>query len=63
VVSVSANKTNDFEKFIGKRSFEKLGQVTKSNVEIDGESWNNIDYWKEKYDTAIEKYFKNYLPE
>ena len=63
IVSVSENKTNEFEKFIGKRTFEKLGQVTKGNVEIDGESWDNISYWKEKYDTAIEKYFKNYLPE
>ncbi len=63
VVSVSANKINEFEKFIGKRSFEKLGQVTQGNVEINGESWNNILDWKEKYDTAIEKYFKNYLPE
>ena len=63
VVSVSGNKTEEFKKFIGKRTFEKLGQVTKGNVDIDGESWNNIFYWKEKYDTAIEKYFKNYLPE
>ena len=63
IVSVSENKTKEFEKFIGKRTFEKLGQVTKGNVQIDGESWDNISYWKEKYDTAIEKYFKNYLPE
>ena len=63
IVSVSENKTNEFEKFIGKITFEKLGQVTKGYVEIDGESWDNISYWKEKYDTAIEKYFKNYLPE
>ena len=32
-------------------------------VEIDDEKWKDIAYWKEKYDTAIEKYFKNYLPE
>ena len=63
VVSVSEKKVNELEKFLGQRSFEKLGQVTNSNVEIDGESWNDISYWKEKYDTAIEKYFKNYLPE
>lgn len=63
VVSVSKNKINEFEKFIGYISFEKLGVVTNNNVEIDNQKWGNISDWKEKYDTAIEKYFKNYLPE
>jgi len=63
VVSVSENKIDEFEKFLGEKTFEKLGVVTKSNVDIDGESWDDIFYWKEKYDTAVEKYFKNYLPE
>ncbi len=43
--------------------FEKIGTVTNGNVEVDNKKWGNISYWKEKYDTAIEKYFKNYLPE
>ena len=32
-----------------------LGTVTDKEVLINGESWGNIDSWKEKYDTAIEK--------
>ncbi len=31
-----------------------LGTVTNKEVLINGESWGNIDSWKEKYDTAIE---------
>jgi len=32
-----------------------LGTVTGEEVIINGESWGNIESWKEKYDTAIEK--------
>jgi phosphoribosylformylglycinamidine synthase len=62
VISVSAGKVNEFEKSIEQTPFEKLGVVTSGNIEIDGENWGNISYWKNSYDTAIEKYFKNYLP-
>ncbi|HUS03060.1 MAG TPA: phosphoribosylformylglycinamidine synthase subunit PurL [Chitinophagaceae bacterium] len=63
VVSVSKEKINEFESSIGNMPFEKLGIVTNGSVEIDGENWGNISYWKDKYDTSIERYFKNYLPE
>ncbi|MDB5222906.1 MAG: purL [Chitinophagaceae bacterium] len=63
VVTISKEKINEFEKFMENKPFEKLGIVTNSDVEINGENWQNISYWKDKYDTAIEKYFKNYLPE
>ncbi len=32
-----------------------LGSVTSGYVKINGEDWQNITEWKEKYDTAIEK--------
>ncbi|HRO45937.1 phosphoribosylformylglycinamidine synthase subunit PurL [Agriterribacter sp.] len=38
--------------------FEKLGVVTQSDIVIDGKSWGEISLWKEKYDTAIEKYMQ-----
>ena len=63
VVSVQENKIDDFEQFIKNTPFEKLGVVTGSDVKIGDETWEDIAYWKDKYETAIEKYFKDYLPE
>jgi phosphoribosylformylglycinamidine synthase II len=33
----------------------ELGTVTTGNIEVNGENWESIVAWKEKYDTAIEK--------
>lgn len=63
VVSVKKEEVDDFEKWVPYIPFEKLGVVTTGTVEIEKEDWGNISFWKEKYDTAIEMYFKNYLPE
>jgi phosphoribosylformylglycinamidine synthase len=63
VVTVKQNKKDEFEKSMDGKQFEKLGVVTSSTVVIDGDNWGEITSWKEKYDTAIEKYFKDYLPE
>jgi hypothetical protein len=41
----------------------KLGTVTEGQVIIDNESWSEIIFWKERYDTAIEKFLIDYLPE
>lgn len=35
-----------------------LGTVTSGNIEVNGENWDSIVAWKEKYDTAIEKLLK-----
>ncbi len=32
-----------------------VGTVTESDIEVSGENWGDINGWKEKYDTAIEK--------
>ena len=63
VVSVSENKANGFEEFMANKPFEKLGSVTNGAVIINGEAWNDVSFWKDAYDTAVEKYFTNYLPE
>jgi phosphoribosylformylglycinamidine synthase len=63
VVTVKENEVIEFKKYLKDISFEKLGIVINDKIIIDKEDWGNIFYWKEKYDTAIEKYFKNYLPE
>jgi phosphoribosylformylglycinamidine synthase len=33
----------------------ELGFVTGGNLKVNGENWGNIQDWKDKYDTAIEK--------
>jgi len=52
VVSVSADKINEFEKSVD-IPFEKLGKVTAGEIKIDGEDWGNIIQWKRKYDEVI----------
>ena len=32
-----------------------VGIVTEGSIEVSGENWGDINSWKEKYDTAIEK--------
>ncbi|MEY3436492.1 MAG: phosphoribosylformylglycinamidine synthase subunit PurL [Bacteroidota bacterium] len=60
VVSVSADKEEEFLKLISASGVktEKLGTVTSGDIQIDGTSWGNIVEWKDRYDTAIEKYLQ-----
>jgi phosphoribosylformylglycinamidine synthase subunit PurL len=59
-VTVSADKVAAFEKIMKDSgvAFTKVGEVTDGEVIVDGASWGNITDWKEKYDTAIEKYMQ-----
>jgi phosphoribosylformylglycinamidine synthase len=56
LVSVALTKVNDFEKFLGDFPFEKIGVVTSGEMVVDADFWGTIDWWKDKYDTAIENY-------
>jgi phosphoribosylformylglycinamidine synthase subunit PurL len=58
VVTVSANKVNEFESLL-KIPFEKLGAVTSGNINVDNEDWGNISDWKNKYHNAIGKYLNS----
>ncbi len=62
VVTVKPNDLDIFEKLLT-IPYEKLGEVTSGDLKINGENWGNINEWSEKYDNAIGKYFKNYIPE
>jgi phosphoribosylformylglycinamidine synthase subunit PurL len=55
VVSVRNEKLPAFRKAIEGISLERLGEVTGSSIQINGENWGNIREWKHEYDTAIEK--------
>ncbi|MEO7922157.1 MAG: phosphoribosylformylglycinamidine synthase subunit PurL [Chitinophagaceae bacterium] len=56
VVTVALEDVQHFEKALGDFPFEKLGVVTSGEMVIDGDFWGTIDWWQEKYDTAIENY-------
>ena len=55
-VSVALEKIEAFENALGDLPFEKAGVVTTGEIVIDGDFWGTIDWWQEKYDTAIESY-------
>jgi phosphoribosylformylglycinamidine synthase subunit PurL len=55
VVTVKNENLPDFMNAMEGISLEKLGEVTSSAVQIDGEKWGNIREWKQAYETAIEK--------
>ncbi len=63
IVTVKNKKTAEFEKVFTDIPFENLGTVTDGEIIFETESWGNISKWKERYDTAIEKYLISYVPE
>lgn len=56
VVSVAMNKSEQFESLLNNFPYEKIGVVTSGELVIDGDFWGTIDWWQEKYDTALENY-------
>ena len=56
VVSVSPAHFEAFENTIRHFPHYEIGIVSTGKVEIDGEDWGNIGYWKELYDSSIEKH-------
>ncbi len=56
VVSVDPKKAAAFETALAGFPCHKLGQVTMGEITIDDDFWGTIDWWKDKYDTAIERY-------
>jgi phosphoribosylformylglycinamidine synthase len=56
VVTVNPSSIELFEKTIADFPHERLGIVTSGEMLIDEDFWGTIDWWKEEYDTAIEKY-------
>ncbi len=56
LVSVALDKVKQVELLLKDFPFEKLGVVTSGELVIDGDFWGSIDWWQEKYDTAIENH-------
>jgi phosphoribosylformylglycinamidine synthase subunit PurL len=55
VVSIKREKLSAFKNAMEGVHLEKLGEVTSSAIQVDGENWGIIREWKHEYDTAIEK--------
>ncbi len=55
-VTVAMDKVKEFESSLKDLPFEKIGVVTSGEIVVDGDFWGTIDWWNEKYDTAIENY-------
>ena len=55
VVSVNAGNVSAFESTLTKRGtpFEKLGEVTSSDLLVNNENWGTVTEWKNKYENAI----------
>ncbi|MEO6454548.1 MAG: phosphoribosylformylglycinamidine synthase subunit PurL [Ginsengibacter sp.] len=63
VITVRNEDINNFENMLQDIPHEKLGTVTDGEVIMQNETWGDISFWKEKYDTAIGVFFKEYLSE
>ncbi|MDQ3277184.1 MAG: phosphoribosylformylglycinamidine synthase subunit PurL [Bacteroidota bacterium] len=63
VVTVSEKLRDQFWKAMEQHevSFISLGKVTAGDVLVDNQAWGTVDYWKELYDTAIEKHLTKEL--
>jgi phosphoribosylformylglycinamidine synthase II len=56
ILSVPITNVKAFESIVKDFPFEKIGVVTTGELMVDGDFWGTMDWWKEKYDTAIENY-------
>ena len=56
IVTVTIDKVKEFENFIQDFPCEKIGVVSTGELVVNGDFWGTIDWWKEKYDAAIENY-------
>jgi phosphoribosylformylglycinamidine synthase len=55
-VTVTIDKVKEFENFIQDFPCEKIGVVSTGEIVVNGDFWGTIDWWKDKYDTAIENH-------
>src|SRR5687767_1026430 len=56
VVTVALEDVKKFESLLNDFPYEKIGVVTSGELVVDGDFWGTIDWWKDEYDTSIEKF-------
>ena len=61
VVSVSPAKQSQLEDVLAQKGipFVRLGTVTGGDIRIDGESFGNIEKWRELYGNVLDTYLEN----
>jgi phosphoribosylformylglycinamidine synthase len=62
VVSVKAGAEENLKARLDSLSmpYVRLGEVTTGDIRVEGESWGQVEGWKEKYNTSIEKILGNH---
>lgn len=55
IVSVAPEQEEKFKNLMSDHSYEEIGVVTEGVIKVGEEDWGNLEEWKEKYDTVIEK--------
>jgi len=57
MVSVSAEQSEDFERFLiaENAAYESIGMVSKNLIVVDGESWGSVDDWKRTHEMVLER--------
>jgi phosphoribosylformylglycinamidine synthase len=56
IVTVSPGKAAAFKASVSSITFAEIGVVTSGEMMIDNDFWGTVDWWQDKYDTAIENY-------
>lgn len=59
IVSVAPEQEEKFKNLMSDHSYEEIGVVTEGVIKVGEEDWGNLEEWKEKYDTVIEKAMAN----
>jgi len=59
IVSVAPEQEEKFKNLMSDHSYEEIGVVTDGVIMVGEEDWGNLEEWKEKYDTVIEKAMAN----
>jgi len=56
IVTVALEDVKRFELLLNDFPYEKIGVVTSGELVVDGDFWGTIDWWKDEYETSIEKF-------
>ncbi|HEU4607649.1 MAG TPA: AIR synthase-related protein, partial [Chitinophagaceae bacterium] len=53
LVTVEPSREKEFLAALQEHPRERLGAVSSSTLEVDGQAWGKVEDWKRKYDNAI----------